>query len=307
MSTLATLVVQSSQIRRTRTPPPLSSTLTIDTSKFKSHPVPNKHIPYCSPGPAPSTPLRTPATPPASPPIKAAFIQNTSILHPVDNFSKLVDNPPIYSIDAATLAKALNNASTQPLPDPRLVFPWMHGLHPENQTQLAFFLARRKAIRKTPKGIRGITIVKTGGKLTKSKLKGAMAPNELLSMAGSRDPAFHEVDPKDGFSVRNFHIQAAKTAMVSDIVVYGDDDTKAEDIRALARRISRAQKSYSEKCDINGLDGSSYNTFVMSSKIITIRSFHHQKYITANNTFQVLSKNLQKIIPTWWLLILSSN
>ena len=266
---MATLVIQQAPIRQSRTPPPLSSTLTIDTSKFKSHPIPNKHIPYCSPGPAPSTPLRTPATPPASPPTKAASTQNFSILYPADSFSKLVDNPPIYSIDADTLAIALNNASTQPLPDPKLVFPWMHGLHPENQIQLAFFIARRKALRKTPKGIRGITIVKTGGDLTKSKLKGAIAPNELLSTAGSRDPAFYDVDPKDGFSVRNFHIQAAKMAMVSDIVVYGDDDTKAEDTRTLARRISRAQKSYSEKCDISGLDGSGYNTFVMSSKIVT--------------------------------------
>ena len=279
---MATLVVQQAPICQSRTTPPLSSTLTIDTSKFKSHPIPNQHLPYSSPGPAPSTPLRTPATPPASPPTKTALTQTFSILYPAETFSKLVENLPIYSIDAATLAIALNNASTQPLPDPKLVFPWMHGLHPENQIQLNFFIARRRALRKTPKGVRGITIVKAGGDLIKSKLRGAIAPNELLSTAGSRDPAFHDVDPKDGFSVRNFHIQAAKMAMISDIVVYGDDDTKAEDIRTLARRIARAQKSYSEKYDLSGLDGSGYSTFVVSSKIVIMTLLLTRKGMTAD-------------------------
>ena len=171
----------------------------------------------------------------------------------------------MFSIDAAVLAQALNHAATQPLPDPKLVFPWLHGLHPDNQIQLAFFNSRRKAVRKTPRGIRGITVVKAGGDLTRSKLKGAIAPTELLSAAGGRDPVFYDVDPKDGFSVRNFHIQVAKMAMVSDIVVYSDGSTNTEGLHALAKRISRAQIAYRDKCDVGGLDNPVYNTFVVSS------------------------------------------
>jgi dual specificity MAP kinase phosphatase len=264
---MATLVVQQTAIRHSRSPPPLSSALTLDTSKYQSTPIPNKHLPYCSPGPAPSSLNRTPATPPASPILtKKLITQSSSTLYPADSFPKAVENPPIYSIEAADLAQALEEAATQPLPDPKLVFPWLHGLHPENQIQLAFFVGRRKALRKAPKGMRNITIVKAGGDLSKAKLKGALAPNELLSPMTSRDPAFYEADPKDGFSVRNFHIQPAKMAMVSDIVVYGDENTKRDDVLILAKKIARAQNIHRQKCDGGSPGSPVYNTFVVSSK-----------------------------------------
>lgn len=263
---MATLVVQQTPVRQSRTPPPLPHGLTLDTSKFRPTPVPNKHIPYCSPGPAPYTQGRTPATPPASPPSKHTTLQTFSILHPANAFTKVVEDLPIYSIEAATVALALHSAASEPLPDPRLVFPWLHGLHPENQIQLAFFIARRKALRKTPTGIRGITIVKAGEDLSKSKLKGAILPNELLSPKCMKDPAFYDIDPKDGFSVRNFHIQAAKMAMVSDIIVYGDETTKPEELRSLAKRLARAQLSYREKFDAEGLEAPVFSTFIVSSK-----------------------------------------
>lgn len=263
---MATLVVQQTPLRQSRSTSPISSSLTLDTTQFHSPPIPNKHIPYCSPGPVPSTLGRTPATPPASPPTKHVSIQNFSCLYPADTFPKVVDSPPVYSLDAAGLAQALNNAASQPLPDPKLVFPWLHGLHPENQVQLTFFNSRRKALRKTPKNIRGITIVKAGGDLTKSRLKGAIAVIELMSLTGVRDPVFYDVDPKDGFSVRNFHIQVAKIAMVSDIVVYGDESTSTEGLHSLAKRISRAQITYREKCDTGGSENPVYSTFVISSE-----------------------------------------
>lgn len=261
---MATLVVQQTPLRQSRSTSPISSALILDTTQFQSPPIPNKHIPYCSPGPVPSTLGRTPATPPASPPTKQVSIQNFSCLYPADTFPKVVDSPPVYSLDAAGLAQALSNAASQPLPDPKLVFPWLHGLHPENQIQLTFFNSRRKALRKTPKNIRGITIVKAGGDLTKSRLKGAIAVIELMSLTGVRDPVFYDVDPKDGFSVRNFHIQVAKMAMVSDIVVYGDENTSTEGLHSLAKRISRAQIAYREKSDTGGPENTVYNTFVIS-------------------------------------------
>lgn len=166
-------------------------------------------------------------------------------------------------ISAQRLAQALEHISTQPLPYPEQVFPWLHGLHAENQIQLAFFLSRRKSIRKVPRCIRGITVVKTGGDLSTSKLKGAIAPEELLQCKGISDDAgaFIECDPKDGFSVRNFQIQACKMAMVSDIVVYGDEKTHPYDTIALAKRISRAQRAHEAK---NGIQRGLFNTFMLA-------------------------------------------
>lgn len=265
---MATLVVQQQAAhRQSRTPPPHSSGLTLDTSKFKSVPIPNKHIPYCSPGPAPGSQARTPATPPASPPSKQPNLQTLSILHPADNHTKIIDSPPVYSIDAATLAVAIETLATQPLPEPKQVFPWLHGLHQDNQIQLAFFIARRKALRKTPSCLRGITVVKAGGDLSKSRLKGAIAPREILYPVGAKESSFLEVDPKDGFSVRNFHIQTAKMATVSDIVVYRDENAKESDLHILAKRIARAQRSLREKMEPAALETPVFNTFVVSCKL----------------------------------------
>ena len=263
---MATLVVQQAPIRQSRTPPPLTTGITIDTLKLKSAPIPNKHIPYCSPGPVPSTQIRTLATPPTSPATKLPNPQTLSKLYPPDRFDTISDSPKLYSIDASELSTALAHMASQPLPETKHVFPWLHGLHPDNQIQLAFFLARRKALRRPPRCLRGITLVKAGGDLSKARLKGALSPSELLSSDFSRSPTFLNVDPRDGFSVRNFQIQAAKMAMVSDIVVYKDDDTKVEELHSCAKRIAAAQKAHREACDKGGLDPAVFSTFVVSSK-----------------------------------------
>ena len=134
--------------------------------------------------------------------------------------------------------------------------------------QLAFFAARRRTQRNAPKCFRGITIVKAGGDLSKARLKGAISPEEILDLNKGNDSEFLEVDPRDGFSVRNFQIQTSKMAMLSDIVVYGgtDADEEAEAVHSLAKRIAIAQNTWREKCrhDEDG-DTPTYNTFVLSS------------------------------------------
>lgn len=162
--------------------------------------------------------------------------------------------------------------ATQALPNPEQVFPWMHGLHAENQIQLAFFSSRRRSVRKVPRCIRSITIVKTGGNLMSSKLKGAIAPDELLDTTSEHQPTFMECDPKDGFSVRNFQIQACKLAMVSDIIVYGDHKTNPNDTIALAKKISEAQRQYE---DHNGFPQGLFNTFMLSGEDNTYRHCEH--------------------------------
>ncbi len=265
---MAAAVARQPPLRQSPTPPPLTPSLSINTSKKAVSPlIPNKHLPVCSPGPAPASLARCLVTPPASPPSKKLSIQTFSILHPPDSYTKINDSPPVYEIDAATLTAALDHLATQPLPEPKQVFPWLHGLHPDNHIQLAFFIARRKSLRRTPKCIRGITIVKCGGDLSKSRLKGAIAPDELLPPCVRKAPQFHDVDPREGFSVRNFQIQAAKMALVSDIVLYGDEGARQEDIKALAKTIAAAQKAWREKNDLVA-DAPVYSTFTVSSKEI---------------------------------------
>jgi dual specificity MAP kinase phosphatase len=159
------------------------------------------------------------------------------------------------------MAQAVEHMSTQPLPHPEQVFPWLHGLHADNQIQLAFFVSRRKSVRKVPRCIRSLTLVKTGGDLSLSKLKGAIAPEELLASSSEFSNTFLECDPKDGFSIRNFQIQACKLAMVSDIIVYGDEKTHPDETIALAKRISQAQRQYETR---NGFPERLFNTFMLS-------------------------------------------
>jgi dual specificity MAP kinase phosphatase len=94
--------------------------------------------------------------------------------------------------------------------------------------------------------------------LSSSKLKGAIAPDEVLDTN-----TFLECDPKDGFSVRNFQIQACKLAMVSDIIVYGDETTPPECTVELAKNISLAQRKHELS---SGLPRGMFNTFVLSSE-----------------------------------------
>ena len=261
---MSTLVIHQPASRASLTPPPETSALSLDTSRPGSAPIPNKHLPYCPAGPAPGKSQL--ASPPASPPTKNSGLQTFSLLHPADTYPQVINNPPVFSIDAFTLAAAINEQAQQPLPDPKLAFPWLHGLHAENQIQLAFFIARRKALRKTPQCFRSITVVKVGGDLTKARLKGAVSADELLDLKNGKDASFLEVDPKDGFSVRNFQIQATKMATVSDVVIYANDETKAEDIHDLAKKIAIAQNTWKVKNGNRDEHVPSFNTFILSSQ-----------------------------------------
>ena len=261
---MSTLVIHQPMSRASLTPPPETSTVSLDASRPGSAPIPNKHIPYCPAGPAPGKSQL--ASPPASPPTKDSGLQTFSLLHPANTYPRIISNPPVFSINAFTLAAAINEQAAQPFPDPKLAFPWLHGLHSENQVQLAFFIARRKALRKTPQCFRGITIVKVGGDLTKARLKGAVNADEVLDLKEGKDVSFLEVDPKDGFSVRNFQIQATKLATVSDIVLYADAETRFEEMHDLAIKFATAQHTWQVKNRNGGDNAPVFNTFIMSGE-----------------------------------------
>lgn len=243
---------------------PLSPTLTIDSLDDQAEPcppaVPNKHIPICPPGPVPH---HDPSTPPPSPGSRDTVHSfQQSLLYPPVGFSPLECTPnTIYEISPAQIADALDHISRQPLPEPSQVFPWFHGLHPLNHLQQSFFTSRSRALRNTPCCLRAIALVKADGDLTLSRLKGAISPNEFLHCSST--PEFQDVDPKDGFSVRNFQIQAAKSAMTSDIIVYGND---IQSSRKMARDIAAAQQRWRDKHETQGHPVPVYNTFLCPSR-----------------------------------------
>ncbi|KAH7366698.1 dual specificity phosphatase [Plectosphaerella cucumerina] len=223
--------------------------------------IPNKHIPICPAGPAPSS---DPPAPSSNSSNDEGALDNhnacqSSLLYPPPTLPRLESGPlKIYKIDAKELAAAVDHTSRQPLPDPATVFPWLHGLHPHNHIQQAFFTARRRTLRRTPTCIRGLTLVKADGDLAISRLKGAIASHEFLDNSSSPSE-FIDPDPRDGFCVRNFQIQTAKWAMVSDIVIYGDNMSV---VRKLAWDVASAQSIWREKHEAQGLMLPEYNTFI---------------------------------------------
>src|SRR5277367_4610170 len=195
---MATIVVQQhhTSLRQSPTPPPLTPALTLSTPRSPT-PIPNKHIPYCPPGPIP--PSSQTITPPNSPPSRSHITPFTSVLHPPNSHPKLLNSPPIYGINGSTLKSALDQLSAQPLPDPQHVFPWLHGLHPENHIQLAFFVPRKKSLRRLPRCLRSITIVKAGGDLTRARLKGAVALRRYCRYVIAVRKAFWTVTQRRAF------------------------------------------------------------------------------------------------------------
>ncbi|EWC47940.1 hypothetical protein DRE_02822 [Drechslerella stenobrocha 248] len=275
---MATLTINPTTISaRSITPPPSppdDSPMALALAASTPLPIPNKHMP---------TPTYTitklppsPVTPPASPPTEKAtpVLPSSTVLHPPTAHLQIWKDPPIYSIDAATAAAAIHQAASQPLPPADKVFPWLHGLHSENIVQLTFFDARRKVLQRTPTCWRGVTVVKAGRPLENSRLRGAIHPAEILpAMSGSN--GFLNVDPKEGFCVRNFHIQTAKLAAISDIIIYGDDRTSKETVKSIARRISLAQIKY-RSMYMNHPDAQcpQFNTFVVSSSFSEFEQHH---------------------------------
>ncbi|KAG6017745.1 hypothetical protein E4U43_000139 [Claviceps pusilla] len=198
-------------------------------------PLSNKHTPVCPTGPPKSNAAHTP---PDSPSYVHGSLSQQSLLFPTDNYVGVQkDSLRIFEIDSSQVAAALEFASRQPLPAPDLMFPWLHGLHPKNQVQQAFFMERQAVAESPPVCARGVLLVKADGDLSRARLKGAVSPDEF--MQADPHPNFVEADPQEGFSVRNFQIQTAKAALVSDIIIYGEDLAESKKV---AWDIAAAQK-----------------------------------------------------------------
>ncbi|KAG6005917.1 hypothetical protein E4U21_007551 [Claviceps maximensis] len=217
-------------------------------------PLPNKHIPVCPTGP---TKFDAAHTPPASPSYVPESSSQRSLLFPTDKYVGIQkDGLYLLEIESSQVAAALELASRQPLPSPDLMFPWLHGLHPKNEIQQAFFMGRQRVLEKPPVCARGVLLVKADGDLSRARLKGAVSPDEFMQK--DPYPVFVEADPQEGFSVRNFQIQTAKAALVSDIIVYGEDLAESKKVAwDIAAAQSHQRQSQFKQCS----SVVEYNTF----------------------------------------------
>lgn len=239
--------------------------LHLDTSAAVT--IPNKHLAQPNPG---GIKFSTPVTPPASPPdgtkLDAAKSCMQSLLHPADEYTSLSVQPRVHAIDAPGVAAAISFTSRQTMPDIEHIFPWAHGLHQDNSMQLSFFFARKKQARRPPTCFRGLCIVKVGRDFGRSRLKGAVMPEEVLP-ADPTAEGFLSVDPREGFGVRNFHIQVGKFALLSDVIVYGDEDTDSAEVMKIAKRIAAAQIHTRALYHTSGVGNFPvYNTFVVQGE-----------------------------------------
>ncbi|KAL6853294.1 hypothetical protein J3F83DRAFT_756085 [Trichoderma novae-zelandiae] len=204
------------------------------------------------------------------PPSHVRALSQASLLYPPDSFVRVDgEHVSIYEIDAASVAEALDYAARQPLPPPSQVFPWLHGLHPENHTQRTFFDGHRCSLGTMPNCLRAVTIVKADGDLSSARLKGAIAPEEFMRLGAA--PEFVDADPLSGLSVRNFHIQPAKVAATSDIIVYG---LNPEENRKTAWQVAVAQKRWRNKQLAQAKNLPEYHTFLCTSPFSDFEENH---------------------------------
>ncbi|KAH6708043.1 pps1 dual specificty phosphatase [Verticillium dahliae] len=119
-------------------------------------------------------------------------------------------------------------------------------------------------LRRTPTCIRGLVLVKADGDLSVSRLK-------------------------DGFCVRNFQIQAAKIAGVSDVVVYGED---AVIVRKVAWDVATAQRRWRDKHEAQGQPLPVYNTFICVGPFETLRQTIPRKEMYAMTLASEISHNV---------------
>lgn len=187
-------------------------------------------------------------------------------------------SPPVYGVSTSKLAEAIDAHYSSPLPDVETMFPWLHGLHPENVNQRAFLDPSRKQIERAspfsvselntdliapPQPVRGLLVVKVGSKTSHGTIIGTAYPDEILEPRQDFEdlsleevheelsysqfqPQFLNIDPVSGISLRNFQIQVSKWALVSDICLYVSDESERENMLGFAKLIAHAQLAFSE-------------------------------------------------------------
>lgn len=223
-------------------------------------------------------------TPPVSPPTASESLQTrNSLLYPPDGHHELAPN--IRALSAADLDLALKTCSRGSLPESSTVFPWLHGIHPQNSDQREFFRLPRDTKCSVPTTYRGITIVnaREGSDIDLGRLANSVESRTFLSGEHSRSGSiFMTGDPVWGVGLRNFHIQCAKIATLSDIVIYDPACTGSatKESLALAGRLVAAQKHFREQ-QLGHLP--EYNTFILTDPFGVIETGYPHLVATMND------------------------
>jgi dual specificity MAP kinase phosphatase len=90
------------------------------------------------------------------------------------------------------------------------------------------------------------------------RLVGAVNYTEILGR--QREGHFVDPDPLRGICLRNFQIQTAKMALLSDIVVYSPRGGNNKEVLEVAEKIANAQRHFRLKYNTTPV----YNTFIVT-------------------------------------------
>lgn len=200
---------------------------------------------------APNSPVRE----------KTKSCERPSQLFPADDFPEIV--PDVRLLSSENLASAHEYNIRYRLPDSNDVFPWLHGIHRSNSDQRLFFDITRPSMMPRPKGLRTMTLIPAHSAL---KGQAGRLVNSLdlwdVFTESDNELSFVDGDPPNRIGLRNFHIQAIKLALVSDIVIYDIENAAENDqILLLASSIAAAQKKYAMR---QHWKTPKYGTFVLA-------------------------------------------
>ncbi|CAG8591254.1 1243_t:CDS:2 [Ambispora gerdemannii] len=202
----------------------------------------------------------SPFTPPLSPPTHlpssplAARSPSPSVY---DAFPLVCEDPPIRALTSSQYYLINEAYYTNPLPND-ILFPWLHGVDGTNHQQNMFFNVKNC---KVPEH-RGLTIVQAEENSLKSQLVGSVYPSDILNHPPNEDEnafrGFLNIQEEDAINLRNFKIQVAKYATLSDVVVYGEHGLN-DQVLQIAKQVAWAQQVMREERP-NGIE---YETFVI--------------------------------------------
>ncbi|KAL1918033.1 uncharacterized protein VTP21DRAFT_3299 [Calcarisporiella thermophila] len=195
----------------------------------------------------------------------------------------ICDNPSIYGVTASYYFEIQDLYHRTPLPND-ILFPWLHGVDGKNYHQNLFFNVTKVEIPQH----RGLTVVHGGDDVRRCSIVGSVLPGEILASATAATPPpsvdavssnADEQQPTDQrnfvqsenseplINLRNFKIQVAKYALISDIVVYGENGVD-EKVLEIAKQISWAQQAL--RADPSTRPKLEYHTFVITDPFSVI-------------------------------------
>lgn len=198
-----------------------------------------------------------------------------TLLYPPKSFPRHPGLSGAFSIDIDQLSDALTQLAKTPLLDPDEIFPWMHEFPPMHKT--SYFVSLNEAEDEDscdvipPESLRSIMLLKAGNDLSKCKLKGTVDVCEIIdeSMVRFRSDA----EMIEG-RIRHFKLQTQKFANVSDIIIYGDDDTTSFQLDNLAARIIDCQRHVNSKLPRTKSEYCRFNTFILTTSFQDVCQSH---------------------------------